>query len=94
MAVKLTRRNSSLPGVSAFHCDGAGSASGAAASRSFSIAISACFSTRRCNCQMPRPVKAATITSVKMANPATAGRRDEGAGHFGSRSISRPGAAL
>ena len=75
--MKLTRRNSSSAGVSAFHCAGGRQQhSGTAASRSLSAAISACFSTRRCNCQIPRAAKAATIASVKMAKPAAPRRRE------------------
>ena len=93
--MKLTRRNSSSAGVSALHCGGGGSASGAAASRSVSAAISACFSTRRCNCQTPRPTKHRDHdASVKMPKPATRRRLPESCDHFGSRSISRPGRGL
>ena len=68
---KLTRRNSSRSGVSALHCEACGSARGAAARRSVRAAISACFSTRRCNCHSPRPTHSATIASEKTPKPAT-----------------------
>ena len=59
----------SLSGLKAFHCDGEGSASGAAASRSVNALIKACFSNRRCSCQRPREVNIATMTNVKTPKP-------------------------
>ncbi len=74
---------------------GRGNAAGGAASRSVKAAISACFSARRCNCHTPRPTHSATIASVNHGKAGDAAPRSGSSdGHFGSRSISWPGAAL